>query len=324
MSRPLPVVVIVTPSLADANNGNWRTAHRWQSLLNGRYEAIVQSQWSARLTQPGDVLLALHAGRSANSILQFRAQHANKPLIVALTGTDLYRDIADDTRVQTSLSLADALVVLQERGIAQLPLEYRNKTHVIFQSAKPLRAARKSVLGLNCVVAGHLRQEKDPETIFRLAEALPDGSPVRILHVGAPLDSELALRAKALSASNRYYHWSGSLPHGLTRAAIKRAHLLIHPSVMEGGANVIAEAISSGTPVIASHMDGNVGMLGRDYPGYFPVGDVTALGALLSRCIEDRNFLLRLGAACAARSKLFLPETERAGLCRMIDDLISR
>ncbi len=324
MSHPLPVVAIVTPYLAEANNGNWRTAHRWQSLLHEDFEIIVQNAWLPAESPKIDALIVLHALRSAESARQFRAQHPGKPLIVTLTGTDLYRDLKVSAQAQVTVAMADALVVLQEDAIVHVPREFRHKTHVIFQSAKPLTPAKKKRGTLNCVVVGHLRAEKDPETIFRLVESLPDSLAIRILHIGAPLDEKLAARARMLTESNHHYHWAGPLAHGLARAAIKRADLLIHPSIMEGGANVIVEAISSGTPVVASHMSGNIGMLGREYPGYFPVGDLLALKALLTQCLDNANFLSRLNTACAARAKLFLPETERAGLCRMINQALAR
>jgi putative glycosyltransferase (TIGR04348 family) len=265
-----------------------------------------------------DILIALHARRSAESILRYRAAKPHGALIVVLTGTDLYADLAHNATARISLELADALVVLQEDAIQYVPHEHRKKTHVIYQSAKPLTPAIKLKDRLNCVVVGHLRSEKDPETIFRLAESLPEDSRVHILHLGAPIDLKLAARAESISATSPHYHWAGALAHGLTRAAIKRAHLLIHPSVMEGGANVIVEAIASGTPVVASHMSGNIGMLGKNYAGYFPVGDMPSLHRILDHCVSDSNFLLRLNTACAARAKLFLPEAERNALLKLI------
>jgi glycosyltransferase involved in cell wall biosynthesis len=114
----------------------------------------------------------------------------------------------------------------------------------------------------------------------------------------------------------------GGLPHGLTRAAIKRSHLLIHPSILEGGANVIVEAITAATPVVASRMSGNIGMLGADYAGYFPVGDADALVALLRHCANDPNTLTRLGTACKARAKLFLPAEEKRRLLVIVAALL--
>ena len=310
--------------MADTNNGNWRTASRWESLLNRDFRIILQPSWPVDPLPEANILIALHARRSAESIRRFRTTHPNGALIVVLTGTDLYADIAVDAEARASLALADALVVLQEDAIQHVPREHRKKTHVIFQSARKLSPAQKPKGRLNCVVAGHLRAVKDPEIIFRLVETLSEGSPIHVLHIGAPIDEKFAARAKALSATSRNYHWSGPLSHGLTRAAIKRAHVLIHPSIMEGGANVIVEAISSGTPVIASHVSGNIGMLGTDYAGYFQVGDEMALRSQLEHCARDANFLLRLNTACAGRAKLFSPAAERSALVKLISSLESR
>ncbi len=315
------LVRIVTPALADANNGNWRTAHRWQSLLSPAFNVIVQGDWNG---EPCDILIALHARRSAASIVRFRESHPIKPLIVVLTGTDLYRDLKTSGEARQSLVLADALIVLQEDAIQFVPLEHRKKTHVVYQSAKPLEPYTKPKHKLDCVVVGHLRDEKDPATIFRAVEKLNDNDHIHILHIGAPLDESLAATAQKLSALHKHYRWSGAMPHGLTRAAIKRAHVLIHPSIMEGGANVIVEALTSGTPVLASKMSGNVGMLGQNYAGYFPVGDDAALVALLKRCADDANFMSRLANACSARAKLFLPETERDSLTHIVNQLLTQ
>lgn len=320
---PLPRVAVVTPYLADANNGNWRTAHRWQTLLAGRFDTILHKDWTPESDRNSDLMIALHARRSASVIHRYKAQFPCRPIVVVLTGTDLYRDLAESAEAQHSITIADALIVLQEDAIQHIPSALRRKTHVVYQSAKPLKPATKPRNKLNCVVVGHLRSEKSPETIFRLVESLPDGLPVHLLHIGAGHDDILASKAGRLSATSKNYHWAGAMSHGLTRAAIKRAHLLIHPSIMEGGANVIVEAITAGTPVLASFMSGNIGMLGREYPGYFSVGDDNALLVLLQRCLSEKSLLARLNTACAARAKLFLPETERQSLCQIMDTLLA-
>jgi putative glycosyltransferase (TIGR04348 family) len=314
-----PTILIVTPYLADANNGNWRTARRWQQLLEPHYRVnIVDTINTTNATYKPDVIIALHARRSYTAIVAAKKHFPNVPLIVVLTGTDLYRDIADSTDAQHSLVLADALIVLQEDAIQYVPTAIRKKTHIVFQSATPLASAVKSKIKLNCVVVGHLRQEKSPETIFAAATLLAANSQIHITHIGDSLDDSLAKQAAHLTATLKNYRWIGALPHGLTRAAIKRAHLLIHPSIMEGGANVIVEAITAGTPVIASKMSGNIGMLGADYAGYFPVGDAAALAALLQRINIEPNLFTRLNTACIARSALFTPDEERRRLDKII------
>ena len=325
MSQHLKIIEIATPYQADANNGNWRTAHRWQSLLLRDYQVIVQGD--SRTAKPdtsakSELLIALHARRSASIIQQSRLTHPDKPIIVVLTGTDLYKDLPHDAEAQESLSIADALIVLQEDAIQHVPMPYRKKTHVVFQSAKPLVATAKPAGKLNCVVVGHLRAEKDPSTILHIFNHLPQDAPIHILHIGSPLNASLAAASKAKMAEDARYHWTGQLSHGLTRAAIKRSHVLLHPSIMEGGANVIVEAIVSGTPVLASEMSGNIGMLGKNYAGYFPVGDAKALAAMLQKSLTDANFLLRLNIACQARAKLFLPSIERDALKNIISLLV--
>jgi putative glycosyltransferase (TIGR04348 family) len=317
--KSLPTIIIVTPYLASANNGNWRTARRWADLLQDKYDVIVQSDWNG---EPCDFLIALHARRSHAAIKRFRESSASLPLVLVLTGTDLYRDLPASAEARNSLAFASALVVLQEDAVQYVPVEHRRKTHVIYQSARLLKPATKPRGKLDCVAVGHLRHEKDPLTLLRALDCIPAGKSIHILHVGAPLDGKLASAARAKAARDARYHWADALPHGLARAAIKRAHVLIHPSIMEGGANVIVEALTCGTPVVASEMSGNVGMLGKDYPGYFPVGDAAALAGLLEKCLDDSNFYSRLNNAAKARAPLFAPEAEKKSLNKLVSEFL--
>jgi putative glycosyltransferase (TIGR04348 family) len=323
-----PIVLIVSPYLADANNGNWRTARRWQQLLEPHYHVSIDNKIDdATIANQPDVVIALHAKRSHAAILRSKQQMPHTPLIVVLTGTDLYRDIAQSEEAQQSLVLADALIVLQEDAIQHVSTAFRRKTHIVFQSATTLKPAVKAKNQLNCVIVGHLRHEKSPETVFQAARLLANHNAanhqaIRFTHIGEALDDSLADEARQLNSEKKNYQWVGPLPHGLTRAAIKRAHLLIHPSIMEGGANVIVEAITAGTAVVASKMSGNVGMLGVDYAGYFDVGDAAALAHTLTRCVDDANLLTRLNTACKARAALFTPAEETRRLQQIISALI--
>jgi len=301
-----PVVCIVTPGTRDANNGNWRTAARWAQMLGERYRVIVQTEWAG---EPADLLIALHARRSAASVAAFRAgSHA--PVALVLTGTDLYRDLPDSIEAAKSVETADRLVVLQEEALRHLAAPDRRRCDVIYQSARSIQHRLHKGTHLVCAVVGHLRPEKDPATLFDAIRRLPRELPVQVRHLGAPLNRDLALAARSLAASEPRYRYLGALPHGLTRAAIARADVLVHPSIMEGGANVIVEAVTAGTSVVASRVSGNLGMLGRDYPGLFPAGDAAALAKLLERCWADRAYLRALGNACKRRKSLFQPAAE--------------
>ena len=85
---------------------------------------------------------------------------------------------------------------------------------------------------------------------------------------------------------------------------------------------MIAEAARIGTPVLASRVPGNVGMLGRDYPGYFPLGDERALAKLLRRATSDAGYRPRLRRALRLRRRLFAPAAERAALLRALAPLL--
>lgn len=313
-------VVIVSPALADANNGNWQTARRWQQLLSAHSARIVR-QWPDAQADDDDVMLALHARRSADSVQAWHARHGQRGLGVVLTGTDLYRDIAHDPQAQRSLALAHSLVVLQGLGVKSLPPQHQSKARVIFQSTGTRQTLPKTPRHLRVVMVGHLREEKDPQTLMAAARLLPPDAGVFIDHIGAPLDAALGLAAQATQAQCPHYRWLGALPHAPTLQRIQRAHLLVHCSRMEGGAHVLMEAVCSGTPVLASRIDGNVGLLGEDYAGYFEPGDAHALAQALLALRSNAPALAQLQAQCAARAHLFAPAAERAALHRWVEDL---
>lgn len=268
---------------------------------------------------PPDLLIALHARRSAAALAAFRAAHPARPAILLLTGTDLYRDIRHDASAQQSLQDATALVLLQPAGLGELPPQLRAKAHVIYQSAPalpPLPQAGKPVI----TMIGHLREEKDPLTFMRAA-AMSDAE---LCHIGGALDPALAAAAQATQAANANYRWLGALPHDAAREQLRRSHAMAICSHMEGGANVIIEAVTSGVPVLASDIPGNRGMLGEDYEGYFPPGDAAALARLIGRSTGERAFHERLRAQCAARAHLFAPEAEQAALRALVDNLLLR
>ena len=264
-------------------------------------------------------MIALHARRSAPAIHAWAEQQPGKPLIVVLTGTDLYRDIQTDASAKTSLALATHLVVLQDAGLAVLPAGLRAKATVIYQSAPRLKPTDKSSQRLTAVMVGHLRDEKDPLTFIK-ASGLSQVKNVRFEQIGDGLDEALASAARQAAANNPNFRWLGGLPRGTTRQRIKRAHVLVNCSVMEGGAHVILEAVQSSTPVLASFISGNVGMLGTDYAGYFDVGDAAGLTALVDRCAAEPNFLAHLQHQCNQRAKLFEPALEKHLVLKLVND----
>jgi putative glycosyltransferase (TIGR04348 family) len=312
-------IVIVTPALAPSNNGNWQTAHRWARMLQSTYRVRLAAQWSA-----GDeaLMIALHARRSAPAVAAWRAAHPARPLLLVLTGTDLYHDIDGDGDAQRSLAWADALVVLNELGAQHLPAALRARCHVLLQSCAARRTLPRTARHLRALMVGHLRDEKDPRCYFRAAQRLAGRRDILLDHVGAALDPALGAEAQALAALQPQYRWLGALPHAATRRRIQAAHVLVHASRIEGGANVISEALRGGTPVLATRIAGNVGLLGADAQGLFDVGDDAALAALLLRARDDAAMLPALQRQQAQRAALFAPPAESAALHRVVADLL--
>ncbi len=308
--------------MREANNGNWHTAWRWAQFLSGHGETALLPHWPPGANSlPASAMIALHARRSAPSIHAWARQCPGKALMVVLTGTDLYRDIRSDDHAQQSLALATHLVVLQEAGLRELPPALRHKAQVIYQSARPLLPAAKSERRFRALMVGHLRDEKDPLTYLRAA-ARSESRHIFFESIGQALQPDLALAARAAQHTLPAYRWLGDLPRAATRQHIKRAHVLVNSSLMEGGAQVIIEAVQSGTAVLASRISGNIGMLGDDYAGYFPVGDDAALAALLARCATEPAFLQRLEKQCRKRAHLFSPAGEKRLVINLLNSAL--
>jgi putative glycosyltransferase (TIGR04348 family) len=314
-------IQIICPAPRGSRSGNRTTAVRWARLLrqSGHRVGIAERYHE----QPCDVLIAMHARRSADAARRFHARYPGRPLIVALTGTDLYRDIRHSRAAQRSLELATRLIVLQPLGRRELPRRFRRKTRVIYQSAVALRHRPGRVQFDVCVI-GHLRAVKDPLRVALAARRLPDASRIRVRHLGQALTAGLARRARGETRRNPRYHWLGNQPHRAVRSILARSHLLVLPSRLEGGANVISEAVAAAVPVVGSRIRGTCGLLGSRYPGLFPVGDTPALARLLWRAETDPRFYTRLARTCAARAHLFRPQRERRAWQRLLRGISNR
>ena len=303
-------VQIVTPAPRGSRAGNRVTADRWAKLLRSLgHDVRVTTTWDGA----PDVLLALHARRSHDSIRRFHDAFSDRPIIVALTGTDVYRDIHEDEKAVESLRMATSLVVLQAAAIRELPRAYRSKARVVLQSAAPRRRRRRRRLPIRFVSVGHLRAEKDP---FRMLEALarvPD-VPLNLLHAGAALAPKFEHEAKRWMQRERRYRWLGEVPAARARQIIADADAVVLSSLIEGGANVISEAVVCSVPVLASRIPSSVALLGDDYGGYFQAGNAEELSHLIRRFVSDRPFRDDLRWAVRRLRRRFRPAAERQAL----------
>jgi dimethylhistidine N-methyltransferase len=312
---------LVTPAAPGSRKGNRVTALRWAHLLRQLGHRVeIAGEWPHG-GPPWDVLIALHARRSAPSVERFHRERPGAPIVVALTGTDLYLDLPTSDEAHRSLTLADRIVTLQPRGIDSLPVELRARTRPILQSASGAAPLPRSGDTFDVCVIGHLRDVKDPLRAAAAARLLPPTSRLRVLHLGAALDPALEARVRAEQIENPRYRWLGDLPRREALATLAACDLLVLTSRAEGGANVVCEAIAAGVPILSTRIDGSIGQLGDDWPGYFPVGDTAALAALLDRCERHGDFLADLRRRTARLLPLVDPVRERRAWNRLLDEL---
>ena len=314
-------IAITVPHSAVPRSGNRHTAARWAGFLRELGHRVrVVTEWRGG---DDDLLLALHARKSFTSIRRFSDRRPAAFLVVALTGTDLYRDIRTNAEARQSLGMAARLIVLQEHGLRELSAFLRRKTHVVHQSSDVNLRHTPDRSRFRVAVIGHLRSEKDPFRAVQALYRLGRSAPVEVVQIGAALNAEMRTRCRAWTKHEPRYRWLGSVSHGTAMRWLASSHVLVVSSAMEGGANVICEAARIGVPVLASRVPGNVGMLGRDYPGYFPLFDDRALARLIERCRTDASFYKRLRSRLLQRRALFAPPQERMALQRLLRNLPS-
>ncbi len=321
-------IQMITPAVR-SRKGNWVTAERWARILRklGHRVEIRQEFTGKRC----GLLIALHAHKSFRSIERFHRRNPDRPLVLTLTGTDLYRDIRLHENARRAMEWADRLILLQPEGRAELAPALQRKTRVIRQSAvrtrsrvataSSLRASGATRRWFDVCVVGHLRPVKDP---FRTAEAarqLPESSRIRVLHAGAALSGRMTALARMETAENRRYTWLGDRPRWQVRRLMAKSRLMVLSSKMEGGANVVSEAIVAHLAVLSTRIAGSIGMLGEDHAGYFEVGDTEGLAALLTRCETDAAFLERLEERSRELAPLYDPAREMEAWAELLREL---
>jgi len=314
-------VVIVCPAPAGSRLGNRITAVRWRSLLTGLGHRVSITTGIPRSRY--DVLVALHAFRTADVVRWSRDAHPDRAIVVALTGTDLSHDIHAHEEARGSLRLADRLVVLHDQAFKALPRRERAKVRLIRQSADPVRPGpRRRGRTFDVALVAHLRQEKDPLRAALAARLLPESSRVRIVHAGRALTGEWRRRARAEEASDVRYHWLGEVSPLRAKRLIAAARLMVLTIVSEGGANVLGDAIVAGTPVVSTRIPAAVSALGTGYPGFFRVGDTAGLARLFARAEGDPAFLALLRRRTRARRRLFSASTEKSAWRSLLAELV--
>lgn len=314
------MILLVSPAPPDSVSGNGVTARRWAGFLRELGHRVELS----RCYHGGDydALLALHARKSADAVRRFHADHPHASVVIALTGTDLYPDLSTAGVDPEVLAIATRLVLLQARGLDQLDPATRDRARVIVQSVPQISRKAPRTDCFEVAFLAHLRPVKDPLRSAQAVRELPAGSRIQVTHMGKAQDEALAATAAAESARNPRYDWLGPRPRDEALGLLARSRLLVLTSQHEGGANVISEALAAGLPIICSAIPGSVGLLGEDYPGYFPVGDTGALAHALDAAEQDSaGYYRELKNRCASLAPMVDPARERRAWATLLAEL---
>lgn len=302
------------------------TALRWQGFLEEHgYSVEVTESWSGDDTA---LLIALHAYRSHHSIVEFKKKYPKRPIVLILTGTDLYRDLENHNEVVQSMEMANQLIILQSSAVDLIPADLRYKVQVIHQSVEvendiDIRDTVTKPAFLVSVI-GHLREEKDPFCVVRSLSLLPSDSKITVKHLGEAMNSQMENLAQNFNATEDRYQWIGEVSHTDALQVLSQSSLMVISSRMEGGAHVVSEAIALGIPVIASDIPGNRGLLGEDYPAYYPVADEKALATLLYRAENTPSFYASLQKHIDLRRELIKPAREKQSVQEMVNALTAK
>ncbi|MBE1576332.1 selenoneine biosynthesis selenosugar synthase SenB [Amycolatopsis roodepoortensis] len=314
-------ILVAGPVPETSDYGNGVTARRWARLLrNLGHEVRVAQDYDG---ERYDLLIALHARKSEAAIRAFSAACPDTPVVIALTGTDLYPDLVTGGVDLGLLGRAARIVVLQPRGLLQVPLGLRGRTRVIIQSMPPIPGEAPAEDRFEVAFLAHARPVKDPLRLSEAVRLLPSSSRITVTHVGGVREDDVGERLRAESAENPRYTWLGPLPRPEALAVLARSRLLVLTSLHEGGANVVTEALAAGVPIVSTRVPGSVGLLGEDYAGYFPVGDTAALATVLDDAEHDRDGLYtRIRRQCAARRASADPERETQAWRRLLAEAV--
>ncbi len=298
---------------------------RWAKILRELgWKVRVGEEWGG---ERAALVVALHARKSRESIVQASSERARPQLVVALTGTDVYGEAGGsgiDAELLATLRRADRILALQEHAAEGLPAGLSARTRVIHQSLPVPRCARlRREDRFEVAVIAHFRSVKDPLLAARAVRRLPESSRVHVLHAGEALDDELGRAAARETRTNARYTWLGALPRSRALQLLANSRLCLSTSRAEGGPNVLSEALALDVPALATRIPGHVGLLGEGHPGLFEVGDAAGLAALLARAESEPGFLDALAAACRARAWIVERPREREAWRGLLAELFA-
>jgi alpha-maltose-1-phosphate synthase len=152
-----------------------------------------------------------------------------------------------------------------------------------------LLLARTGQKKLRVLFAGSLGQRKGLSYLLSAIERL--GESVELTLLGR----KPSLTCAPLEAATKKHRWISSLPHHEVLEEMERHDVMVFPSLFEGMALVVLEALSCGIPVITTTHSGGSDILRHGIDGFIvPIRSSDAIAEHLERLICDRGLLSQM------------------------------
>lgn len=311
-------VCVASPYPLSELKGNSVTTKRIVEILQeGRIDARGSHLYDGL---PADVLISLHAVKGAPAVEEFCEKRPEGRVVVLIAGTDLYDTLPKGSEAgYRALEKADRIVVVQETAVQRLPEIFQEKAVVVPNSLDPISVeANPGESPFIISVVGHPRPVKRPFLTIESVSKHPEWEDLEVWLIGKALDDESRRKAEEWGEKDARFRWFGGLPREEALKLLAKSNLTVNSSVSEMGANAILEAMTIGVPVLASRVEGNEGLLGEDYPGYF---DEDELENVLQAVVDKRVDLKEWVRLATERLPLFSRERESACWLELLEDL---
>ena len=180
-------------------------------------------------------------------------------------------------------------------------------------SAETRSAALRAELGAEpgqaiVLAVGRLAAQKGFGLLLDAAARWRDIEPGPLLVIAGdgPLAASLQAKAAALGLMVRFAGRRNDVP-----ALLAAADVFVLPSVWEGQALILQEALRAAVPIVATRVGGTPGLVGEAAAILVPPGDAQRLAEAVRAVLGDPALAARLREAAAARARL-LPGEDAA------------
>jgi glycosyltransferase involved in cell wall biosynthesis len=222
------------------------------------------------------------------------------------------------------LQLADHIIVPSrhvQRTLARLNLDQSKLSVVPYganESKAPIRQLGQSRnQKLRVLYVGALTQRKGIGYLIDAVNSL--STSIEFTMIGGKVGN-----AAPIETATSQYRWLPSAPHSEVLAEMARHDVLVLPSLSEGFALVIGEALSRGLPVITTLNSGGEEIVRDGQDGFFvPIRSSQSIAEKLQLLNQDPSLLDHLSSSAVQRAKELNWTTYRARISQIIRDIVN-